>query len=360
MKIKRALLLFYTVGATVLGMTEPAAAQNKGQVVIANYGGSWADVLREAVAKPFERETGIKVVIESSGPTLAKIRAMVTAGNTEWDLVDLHEGELEQLGGEGILQRIDYSGMNRSVLADFPKEAIQPFGVGSLRHARVLAFNTKRFSQSNAPKSWADVWDVKKYPGPRGFTAGSVNIPPMEFALLADGVAPEKLYPLDFKRGYAALTRLKPDVVKWATTPAMEVESLISGEAVMTPAWQGRVQVAKDEGAPVDYTWNQAMTIDYYYSILKGSKNEKNALKFIEFASRPEIQAAVAKRFVGGPLNKKAFDFIPVERAKLLPTFPENSAKTISRNSAWWGKVDSTGKSNQEINRVMWNKWALQ
>lgn len=360
MKIKGNFVALCALGVAVISATAPVRAESKGQVVIANYGGAFADVIRETVAKPFERETGIKVVIDASGPTLAKIRTMVNAASTQWDLVDLTEDELDQLARERMLERIDYSGMDQSILADFPKESVLPYGMGGLRYAKVLAYNTKNFPQGNRPKNWADFWDVKKYPGQRAVTAGRVGVAPVEFALLADGVEADKLYPLDFKRAYAAFSRIKPDVLKWTTTPAMEVESLISGEAVMSPAWQGRVQIAKEEGAPLDYSWNQAMTIDYYYSILKGSKNQKNALKFIEFASRPEIQAAIAKRYVAGPLNKKAFDLIPVERAKLLPTYPENAAKSFRRNSVWWGRADAAGKTNQERNQEMWNRWAMQ
>nr|WP_308163761.1 extracellular solute-binding protein [Bradyrhizobium sp. SRL28] len=227
-------------------------------------------------------------------------------------------------------------------------------------YAVVIAFNTKKYTQGNGPKGWADFWDVTRFPGPRVLAGGSGITPPIEFALVADGVPPEKLYPLDFKRAYAALSRIKPDVLKWTTTPAQPSEALISGDAVIGVSSQGRIQLAKEQGAPVDYVWNQALTEHSWWTILKGAKNVKNAQKFIEFASRPESQAALAKLSPVGPLNKKAFDLIPAERAKLLPTYPENQAKTIERNVAWWTQKDASGKSNLEINNAMWNAWILQ
>jgi len=358
MQFKRVLGALSAAIATTVGALSPAAAQDKGQVVVATGGGAYVDVLREVVFKPFEKSTGIKV-IEASGPTLAKVRAMVNTGSPEWDVAEIVSYDFAQLSTEGMLQQLDYSAMDRSVLADFPKDVVTPFGIGTFEFAFVIAFNTKKFTQANAPESWADVWDVRKFPGPRVLNAPNRG-GTVEAALLADGVSPQKLYPLDFKRAYAALSRIKPNVVKWATSAAMMPEAVISGEAVIGIVPQGRTQLAKDQGAPIDYVWKEAVADMSYWSILKGSKNVKNAQKFIEFVSRAESQAALAKHIYIGPLNKKAFDLLPPDRAKLLPTYPENKAKTITLDGAWWAKKDASGKSNQEINGALWNAWSLQ
>ncbi|TWB86038.1 putative spermidine/putrescine transport system substrate-binding protein [Bradyrhizobium macuxiense] len=359
MHVKPAFVYLCAVIATALGPVSPSAAQDKGQVVVAAGGGAFQDALREAVFKPFERATRIKVV-EAAGPTLPKLRGMVAAGSPEWDVVDMAPADFLVLSSEGTLQRLDYSAIDQSVFADFPKDAVQPFGVGTFEYATVIAFNTKKYTQANGPRSWADVWDVKKFPGPRILNAGNAAVPPIELALLADGIPPEQLYPLDFKRAYVALARIKPSVVKWTTAAAMAPEALISGEAVIGAALHARIQLAKEQGAPVDYIWSQAVADHSYWSILKGAKNVSNAQKFIEFASRPESQAALAKLFVIGPLNKKAFDLIPADRAKLLPTYTENKAKTVAANPAWWAKRDASGKSNLEINNALWSSWSLQ
>lgn len=352
-------LAFVILCALLSVAAPPATAEDKGKVVVASWGGTYQDALREAIFKPFEAATGIKVV-EATGPTMPKLRAMLNAENPEWDLADLLPGDYLQLSNENLLQPIDYTALDRSVFADFPKKAVQPFGVGTFVYAKVITFNMKKYTQAHAPKSWADVWDEKNFPGPRTLDAGNTNVPPIELALLADGVAPENLYPLDLKRAYAALSRIKPNVVKWTTAAAMQVEALISGEAVIGPATLGRIQQAKEQGAPVDYVWDQALTDFSYWGILKGAKNVTNAHKLIQFASSPESQAAFVKLQVLGPLNSKAFNLIPESRAKLLPTYPENLAKTVALNPTWWAKKDASGKSNLEINNTLWNAWILQ
>lgn len=358
MDYKRAFIVLSAAVAACLGAASPAASQDKGQVVIASTGGTFQDALREAILKPFERATGIKV-IEAFGPSMPKLRAMVAAGKPELDVTEVLPGDFEQLANEGALERLDYTAMDQSIFADFPKDAIHPYGVGTYTYATVIAFNTKKYTQANGPKSWADVWDVKKFPGPRILYPGNGFIPSIEPALMADGVAPGQLYPLDFKRAYAALSRLKPNVVKWGDA-AMQTEALISGEAVIGQGAHGRIQLAKEQGAPVDYVWDQALLDHSWWAILKGTKNAANAQKFIEFASRPESQAALAQLFVIGPLNKKAFDLLPSERAKLLPTYPENLAKTALMSRGWWAQKESSGKSNRDINNAMWNAWILQ
>jgi putative spermidine/putrescine transport system substrate-binding protein len=359
MHIKHAIVALCAAVVAGWGAVSPAAAQDRGQVVIASWGGAYQDALRQAIIKPFEKATGIKV-IEDTGPTMAKIRTMVNSGSPEWDVVDTLPEDFPILSSEGVLERLDYAAMDKSVFLDFPKDVVQPYGVGSFMYATAITFNTKKYTPANGPRSWADVWDTKKFPGPRILWAGNASGAVIEQALLADGVAPDKLYPIDFKRAYAALSRIKPDVVKWATTSAMLPEALISGEAVIGSTGNGRIQPAIEQGAPVYYVWNQAVTAFDYWSIPKGAKNKQNALKFIEFASRPESQAAFTKLITYGPLNKKAFASIPSDRAKLLPTYPENLAKTVALNPAWWAKKDAAGKSNAEINNALWNAWILQ
>jgi hypothetical protein len=54
-------------------------------------------------------------------------------------------------------------------------------------------------------ESWADVWNVEGFPGRR--VSRKHPIDSMEQALLADGVAPDKLYPLDADRA----SKTRPD-----------------------------------------------------------------------------------------------------------------------------------------------------
>src|SRR5205823_4902485 len=100
-------------------------------------------------------------------------------------------------------------------------------------------------------------------------------------ALLADGVSPQRLYPLDLDRSYRSLSKIKPHVVKWATTAAMPPQALLDGEAVMASASDSRIAQLREQGAPVDFDWNQGVFTADFWAIPKGAKNLANALKFM-------------------------------------------------------------------------------
>ena len=357
--MKNKLLVSVGVGFAALLSSVNGWASDQGQVCVSTAGGAWQDAMRQAIFKPFEKATGIKVV-EAVQQPLSKVRAMVATGNPECDVLELVAPDFLQLSKEGLLAKIDYDSIDKKIIADFPGSAVTPYGVGTFVYATVIAFNTHHYTRANGPKSWVDVWDVKKFPGPRIVHAGNFVVAPIEAALLADGVQPNNLYPVDFKRAYSSLTRIKSNVVKWSTTGAMAPEALISGEAFIGTAALGRIQQAKEQGAPVDFVWDQALFINGYWGIVKGAKNYKNALKFIEFASQPKSQADFVKLQIAGPLNKHAFDFVSQDRAKLLPTYPANMAQAINSNSWWWAETDASGKSNLDKNNAMWSAWILQ
>src|SRR5262245_15064574 len=65
----------------------PASAQAK-EVVLVNWGGDAVRYMGDAWGVPFEKDTGVKVAIDSSGPSIAKIKAMVESGKVAWDVCD--------------------------------------------------------------------------------------------------------------------------------------------------------------------------------------------------------------------------------------------------------------------------------
>jgi putative spermidine/putrescine transport system substrate-binding protein len=129
---------------------------------------------------------------------------------------------------------------------------------------------------------------------------------------------------------------------------------------VIVHAPVNRIQQQKEKGAPVDFEWNQALTQYDLWSIPKGAKNYANAMKFIEFASRGDRGAALAKLQPLGPVSRSSFDLLPPERARILPGHPANVDKLVFINSEWWAETGADGKTNIEKNVEMWNRWVLK
>jgi len=352
----------FLIGAGSLAVASaagtPAQAQTPGKVVICSWGGSFMDAQREAFFAPYKKETGIDV-IETTTPEFTKIRVMVESGNTEWDVVNIVPSDYLALVKLGMLEKLDYTRFDQKILSDVPQNMIFSYGNGNDVYAEGIAWSTKAFPKGG-PQGWEDVWNVQKFPGPRMLYSAEWVIRPNEGAIMAEGVPPSKLYPLDLERSYKSLDKIRPNVAKWATTPAMPGQALVDGEAVIVQAPVNRIQQLKEKGAPVDFTWNQALAQYDLWSIPKGAKNYDNAMKFIEFATRGDRGAALAKLQPVGPVSKSSFGMLPPERASILPGHPSNVDKLVFINSEWWAATDAAGKTNVEKNVELWNRWVLK
>jgi putative spermidine/putrescine transport system substrate-binding protein len=240
-----------------------APAQKAGEVVIVTYGGSAADALREAYWKPFTAETGI-VVREETPPTPAKVKAMVESGNVVWDIVEMDLNWIISLQKAGsYLEKIPVSQLPPKYVSALDKEAINEYGIGAFYWAWVMAYRTDVFKAGNRPTSWADFWDVKRFPGPRTLQDSPGSN--MEFALLAAGKKPDGLYPIDADQAFKKLDEIRPSIKKFWDTGALAPQLLADKEAFLGSVYSGRIKHLQDQGIPVEIEWNQGLlNLDYW------------------------------------------------------------------------------------------------
>src|SRR5581483_2246494 len=192
------------------------------------------------------------------------------------------------------------------------------------------------FGGGSHPKNWREFWDVAKYAGARTLPDVTSGAAPLEFALLADGVSMDKLYPIDIERAFRSLSKIRSSVVKWWTTGAESIQLLEGKEAVGAALWNGRIQGPIDQGAALGIEWNQSMRQRQFWGIIKGAPNSANAQRFVDFALQPHIQADLAKYIPYGPTNKKAFSSIGKADAAKLPSSPEHYSVSFDQNAQWW------------------------
>src|SRR3972149_4444323 len=155
---------------------------------------------------------------------------------------------------------------------------------------------------------------------------------------MADGVSKDKLYPLDADRAFKSLDRIKPHIAGGWKKGAQPPQLLTDKEADLGSSWNGRITGEKWKGAAMDVEWNQGIAQYQYYNIPKGAPNRDNALKFIDFAIKPERQARSAELIPYGPTNRKAIALIDKKKAPDLPTYPENLKRQAPFNEEWWLK----------------------
>lgn len=339
-------------GTTVLAapyvLSHPARAA--GQVVIRNPGGAWSDTQKKYIYDPFTKETGIEVVIVPS--TLTKMLAMVKSGGAELDVADAGLDGLVELNKAGALAPIDYGAWKHTNPNEIPKEYKTATTAGMALYATVLGYNTKTFLNNSQPKGWEQFWDAKKFPGSRMLADMASGSPNLEFALIADGVPMDKIFPIDIDRAFKSMSRIKPYIKKFWDTGALSAQMLADRDVVLGSIWNGRLHAIKVKGAPVAVDWTQHMLQVQGYGIFKNAKNMKNAQLYLDYAMQAKAQVGMPKELNYGPTNTKAFGLLTPAQIANLPGSPEHMKLCFIQDVNWWS--DNRAKVN-----AIWSKWIL-
>ncbi len=278
--------------------TNPPKAEGK-TLTFASYGGAYQEAQRKGWLEPYAALTGVKFQ-ESEDSSNATIKAQVESGQVTWDIVDVGN-DFGLDANAALLEPLDYTKIHKDeILEGFAGT----YRVADITYGVVLAYNTEKMG-GQVPQGWADFFDTTKFPGKRGmwdYSAGGI----FEVALLADGVAPKDLYPLDLERAVKKLDTIKDDIVFWGS--GAESQDLIGkGEVVMTLIWNGRAYSAKNiDNKPVEIQWNDQIVTADFFVVPKGTPNKDLAMDFIAWATCKENNAAPSKYIPYGPTNKNA------------------------------------------------------
>jgi putative spermidine/putrescine transport system substrate-binding protein len=314
-----------------MALSLPAVAQQ--QLTVVNFGGANANAQKKAFYEPYEK-TGTKIVAVEYNGEQAKIKVMVDTRNVTWDVVEVESPDAARGCDEGLFETLDYSKIGNK--ADFVPAAVTDCGIGIFVWSTVMAYNGDKLKVG--PKTWADFWDVKKFPGKRGMRKGArYNL---EFALMADGVKPADVYKtLATKEGadraFKKLGELKSNI-QWWEAGAQPPQFLVAGDVVMSTVYNGRIDAANREGKNLVIGWTGGIYDLDYWVIPKGDPNKDAALKFIAFASTPAAQAEYARNIAYGPTNTKALAKLDAKTLSNLPTAPANAKDALQFSLKFW------------------------
>lgn len=316
-----------TVALAAPFIARPAFAQGE-RIILPTYGGSYQDHLVQAITDPFTKETGIEVVF-SGAPDLARLKAQVQSGQPEWDVFEA-AGSWFSIGSrEGLFEPLDASVIG-------PK-TLQGNGDYTLFYQYIagITWNGDYHNRDQVPLTWKDFWDTEKFPGRR--TLRNRADMTLELALVADGVEPDKLYPLDVERAFKSLEKIKPAISKWAGT-ASELTALVStNEIDFGINYTGRVKGAQEAGTPLQIGLEQVVVAQDYIAVVKGTPRKEAAMKFVEFALRADRQAEFCSMDTDIPSNPDAVPMMTEEARKWLPA-DVNSPAHIHHDDAWWAE----------------------
>ena len=332
-----------------------AAAQAETALTIVSWGGAYTKSQLEAYHKPFTKNTGIKINSEDYNGGLAEVKAQVEAGNVTWNAVDVELSDAVRACDEGLAEVIDPSILppapdGTPAMDDFIENTVTECAVGTIVWSTVYAYDDSKYS-GDKPATMADFFDVKEFPGKRGMRKNAK--PNLEFALIADGVAVDKVYETlstdeGVARAFKVLDSIKDDVLWWEAG-AQPPQMLADGEVSMTTAYNGRLfNAIAVEKKPFVIVWDgQIWDLDLWI-IPKGAPNMKETLEFIKFSTDTQRLADQAKYISYGPVRKSSFPMIQEEMKPHMPTSPANFTNALQNDYEWW--ADHQDEMNEKFN----------
>lgn len=325
------------------GGDEPAAEPQT--ITWASTGGAFTEAEIAAVQEPFTEATGH--TFENISPAeLAQIRAMVDADRVTWDMVtmpwhfgELHCGELYEPLDE---QYFDFSLYQEGSYG----ECYAPIGLPSW----IFSYNADSYPDE-APSSIADFFDVERFPGQRVILDSPHNV--LEAALVADGVDPSELYPLDIERALAKFEEIRDHLTLAPTYGAVE-QALVGGQADMTITVTARTVAIADQGVPLEPVWDFTMAGKTVQMVVKDAPNADLAQQVISFAHEPEQAIAYAEQTGLYPartdVSPEDIDF--TETQHKFNAFAEGRGTIVQQNPEWY---------SEQIDQAIeaWTEWAV-
>jgi len=300
-----------------------ARAQSK-EIRMIEAGGKSGESIEVGYIEPLTRKTGIKVVRESPG-SLGKLRALVESGQTSTVLFELGSGTMVQARKLGLIEKIDWNAVAPAPM--FP-EAKNEYGFGYQYFSTIMAWRAGQ----KEPKSWAEFFDTKAFPGKRCLPDFPHYCLP--FAVMATGVPADKLFPLDVETGFKKLGEIKKDISVWWKAGAQPPQLLKDNEVQYVICWSGRV--VGDPAFGINFAGGMADLS--YFVIVKNSKPEDRAAayKLMHEMSLPENQAKAAEVISYTGPSPELDALLPKDKLWQFPTSKQNKSVQWFQNAEWW------------------------
>jgi len=347
-KVMWAALALAAMSSSAIGT---AAAEENFTAV--GWGGSWNEAYDQGVFQPFTKESGVKVIVDEWEGELAKLRAQVESNAIVYDFVSVEAPQLEIGCAEGLFAKLPEAIYAQK--AEYLPGTIHECGLASDTWATVMVYDGNKIK--DGPQSWADFWDVGKFPGKRGMLGQAQYT--LENAMMAAGVAPADVYtelrkPGGVDKAFAMLDKIKPNVVWW-TSSTKAMQNLSAGEVVMTDLYNARV-TSENEKNKSNYViaWNAGF---FYgtdmWAVVKGAPHQAEAEKFLDFFAKPENQAGFPKLYAYGVGHKQVSQYLTPEQLDRLPTSEKNLAHGAVYDTEFWAE-------NKEALEQRFQAWLAQ
>lgn len=326
--------------ALIFGLLVTGAALAQTQLTVAGFGGLVLDAEVEALFAD-AASLGVTVRKDRHGGWPG-VKAHLQSGSAGWDIISIGSSRCETAAQTDALLPMDYNIVDKDRL---------PAGTAQPKYVKVFAFTygivyQKAKYGANPPRSWADFWDTKRFPGRRALDGEGLYA--LEAALIADGVAPADVYkvlrsPNGVDRALAKLKEISPSIAIWLGSVGQAMQVVNDGEVDMAIISNARALALVENKANVGFVMNQAFMDYECLMVPKTAKNPKAAMQLINSAFAPKNQANFATAVKYGPVNPKAYELgiLTPDTLKWLPTAPQNIATQVTVDPAWYAAPEA-------------------
>jgi putative spermidine/putrescine transport system substrate-binding protein len=326
--------LLAAVALAAPALASPPAVASPTDLTIVTRDQSLQRAIQSAYVQPLTAVTGASVQQEIWEGGIDALRTQAKVADDPWDLVLVDADELSTGCSEGIFEKLDWSAIGGK--DHYTPQAVSDCGLGAVIVNTVLAWDKDKLPV--AP-SWSDFWDVAKYPGKRGLRKGVRGN--LEFALMADGVAPADVYKTlassdGVDRAFRKLDQLKPYIVWWsAETEAAHI--LASGDVLMTSAPSGQIAMAAErDHKNFGLQFTASLFELQSWAIMKGSPMLRMAQQFLYFTGMPAVEVRLLQQSGEAGLAKGLNDSLSPELAAISPSNPANLAAGLRIDAGFW------------------------
>jgi putative spermidine/putrescine transport system substrate-binding protein len=330
--LARTLLAAVALAAAVLASSPAFASPN--DLTIVTRDDSLQRAMQSVYVQPFTALTGTPVQQQIWEGGIDALRTQAKAPDDTWDLVLVDAEELSTGCGEGLFEKIDW--YTTGGKDHYAPQATSDCGLGAVIANTVLAWDKDKLPV--AP-SWSDFWDVAKYPGKRGLRKGVRGN--LEFALMADGVAPGEVYKTlstaeGVDRAFRKLDQLKP-YIEWWSTETEAAHILASGDVLMTTAPSGQIaMMAEHDHKNFGLQFTASLWELQSWVIMKGSPSLRMAEQFLYFTGMPAVEQRLLQQSGIAGLAKGLSDGLPADLAAVSPGNPANLAAGLKVDAGFW------------------------
>jgi putative spermidine/putrescine transport system substrate-binding protein len=230
-KIMKPFLIYrkFAFVAATLGVASLSTASFAEDTLrIVSWGGAYQKGQSVGIFQPAAKAMGITVKEDTYGG-ISDVKLMVKSGADKFDIFSSGAGGCASGGKEGVLEKLDYSVID---VSNHLPGMYSDYCAGADIFSVVAAWNTDTYGD-NGPRTWADFYDVKKFPGTRAMR-NKVDAQ-LETALLADGVPKEDIYKVldseeGIKRALDKIRTIKPHIAVWWTSGASHAQLITTGK----------------------------------------------------------------------------------------------------------------------------------